>query len=608
MAEYEVESVTEARVAKKSKKVIWEYNVKWKGYSIDDNTWEPISSFSGSEDIIQNFWLRVDVDGRDIKNMTQFRVGETFVQKGPPRRNPSQRTVKPDAVASTPPASAGPSREGTRSNKRRRSSPPAVDLEETPAKRTRERVSESVTRPAQEARPSRDLPRRPPAKTTTSSARSIRRTKKRTPSPEVVPASEEEEEEDVAMLVDPEPPSFEEPPAQEEPLMDESAIEAPTEPLQDKSPSLPSHRARAAKPLVKMVDDFKSLDGAISVKARLHGRNGTSDETPVAGPSSSPRRSGRKPGPGRSSAGMLNKNTSSLLTFDKGALKTVKGKFKAPVDEEDNAQGSSFDDSGPTVPPTSDELLKLGGFDSKDAEALDDFEDEDVVASPVEVPESNPNQQSLTLAKNKLFPPGMAMAASFSNKVTSVWRRATIFGPLGLGSDATAETPSDSKPFLLKLDATVTVPLDLTDVFQSLDTLVSEDTGPPGKFFVDANALKLLDTIRAGGPSARAAVREDATEEQKAHYTRFRSRLDKGELVSQYQHPSYPPFHAVIKVHCHGWIGVPWLFFFRDTAHATTQPPPSLVSFSDSVFVTQLVIENFTAYVEVAETADTSRW
>ncbi|KAJ7430742.1 hypothetical protein B0H11DRAFT_923423 [Mycena galericulata] len=36
--------------------------------------------------------------------------------------------------------------------------------------------------------------------------------------------------------------------------------------------------------------------------------------------------------------------------------------------------------------------------------------------------------------------------------------------------------------------------------------------------------------------------------------------------------------------------------------------PPTLVSFADSVFVTQLVIENFTAYLEVAETADTSRW
>jgi hypothetical protein len=199
------------------------------------------------------------------------------------------------------------------------------------------------------------------------------------------------------MLVDPEPPSFTEAPLQSEidpPL--EASMQAPTEPMQDNpSPprTLPSHRARVAKPLVKMVDDFTPLEGAISAKARLQ-RNGTSEETPVAGPSSSPRGSSRKPGPGRSSTGMLNKHTSSLLTFEKGALKTVKGKFTAPVDE-GNAQ---FDDSDAMmassgVPPTSDELLKLGGFDSTAAEALDDFEDEDVVSSPAEAPESNANQQ-----------------------------------------------------------------------------------------------------------------------------------------------------------------------------------------------------------------------
>jgi hypothetical protein len=88
------------------------------------------------------------------------------------------------------------------------------------------------------------------------------------------------------------------------------------------------------------------------------------------------------------------------------------------------------------------------------------------------------------------------------------------------------------KPFSLKLDTTVIVPLDLTDVHQSLDTMIKED-GPPGKFFKDINAIKLLDTVRTGGPSARATIRDDATEEHKAHFARFRSRLDQGELVRQ---------------------------------------------------------------------------
>lgn len=204
------------------------------------------------------------------------------------------------------------------------------------------------------------------------------------------------------MLVDPpQPQSFTEP-STEPPTQDivdlsleNDANQTPSEPIQDEAASpntLPSHRARTANPLVKMVDDFAALDGAISVKARLQGRNGTSSETPVAGPSSSPtRKSGRKPGPGRSSAGIVAKNTSSLLTFEKGALKTVKGKFTAPVEEEDKAEGSSGDvPMIPAVPPTSDELLRLGGFDVSAAEALDDFEDE---TSPAEVPENNSSIQ-----------------------------------------------------------------------------------------------------------------------------------------------------------------------------------------------------------------------
>ncbi|KAJ6496978.1 hypothetical protein C8R47DRAFT_972794, partial [Mycena vitilis] len=576
-------------------------------------SWEPITSFSGSEEIVERFWMRVDLGGRDIKNMTQFKVGETFVQVGPPRRKPSQRSVKADAASSsTPPVSAGPSTERPRAGKRRRSSPAAVDLEETPAKRTRGRVSESTARPAQEPRAPREPPRRPPAKTTASSTRSIRRTKKRTPSPEVVPASEDEEdEEDVAMLVDPDLASQEAP----APPLDEALTQASTQPKQNDPSPLPSHRARAAKPLVKMVDDFTTLNGAISAKARLQSRNGTSPETPVAGPSSGSRKSGRKPGPGRSSSGLLTKNTSSLLTFDKGALKTVKGKFAAP-DEEDNATRTS-PDPPLAAPPTSDELLELGGFDSKAADALDDFEDEEAVSLPAGVPESTPNQERfyylpskvviLTLAKNKLFPPGTSVAASFSN----VWRRTTIFGPLfvhplstvlqrylsilfprGLGSDAVAEPASKSKPFSLKLDTTVNVPLVLTDVFQSLDALVGENTaGPPGKFFTNANALKLLDTVRTGGPSARAMVTGDATEDQKAHFTRFRSRLDQGELFT-------------------AMVGLVFLGFFSSETPLMQRLnlPPSLASLSESIFVTQLHIENYTAYLDVTDTADTSRW
>ncbi|KAJ7509989.1 hypothetical protein B0H11DRAFT_1957091 [Mycena galericulata] len=617
MSEYEVESITQARVARKSKKVIWEYHVKWKGYSSDDNTWEPVGSFSGSEDIITKFWDRVDVGDRDIKNMTQFSIGETFIPIGPPRRKPTRRSTKPDTVVPTA-VSAGPSNEGARSSKRPRSSPSADDVKEKPAKRTRGRESEPATRSVEESRAPRQPPRRPPVKTTASSTRSIRRSKKkRTPSPDFVPASEEEEEEveDIAMLVDPQEQSFADP-SDESPSQRDAPNQGPAESIQEEvSPSrnLPSHRARAANPLVKMVDDFEKMENAIAAKARV----GNSGDTPVAGPSSSPtRKSNRKPGPGRSSAGMIGKSTSSLLTFEKGALKTVKGKFTAPVADRDGTEGNIGlfdgpdvpDSASPVVPPTSDELLQLGGLNSKAAEGLDDFEDE---MSPAgESANNDANQQSLVAAKNNLFPPGASMTSTFSNKVVSVWRRATIFGPLfvpllfvrqtvlnvlltrGLGSDAQPESRSESKPFFLKLDATVSLPLDLTAATQSLDTLICDKpNGPSGKFFMDVNARKLLDTVRTGGPSARASISENASEEQKAHFSRFRSRLDQGELFTAMVDTVFLAFSSS-----------------ETPLMQRLNLPPTLVSFADSVFVTQLVIENFTAYLEVAETADTSRW
>ncbi|KAJ6502442.1 hypothetical protein C8R45DRAFT_619835 [Mycena sanguinolenta] len=610
MGEYEVESVTQAKVTKRSKRVFWEYFVKWKNYGIEENTWEPMSSFKGSEEIIDSFWSRIDIGGRDIKNMTEFKIGEIFMPRGPPRRKPSQRNLKADDAEPAASGSSGPSKESTRSGKRRRSSPaPTPDEDEKPAKRTRTRVSEAATRPVQEPRTPREPPRRPPAKPTPTR----RTTKKRTPSPEIVPDSEDEAE-DVAMLVDPEQqPSIETPIQEEAPpfVAPDTTNEAPTEPMQEDGPSAPGHRGRAAKPkepLVKKADDFTPLDGAISAKARLRKEASDNKEAPVAGPSSSPRKSPRKPGPGRSSAGMVGKNTSSLLTFEKGALKTVKGKFTSRAAEDDTHVNDTV--ATPAVPPTSDELLKLGGLDSRAAEALEEFDEPEEVASPTDQPpESDPTQESVTLAKNKLFPPGTSVTASISNNVQAVWRRSTIFGPLydlplvphipflsvflrrGLGSDAAAaSTPSDSKPFSLKLDTTVIVPLDLTDVHQSLDTIIKDD-GPPGKFFKNTDAIKLLDNVRTGGPSARLRMTDDATEEHKAHFARFRSRLDNGDLFT-------------------AMAGQVFLGFSSSETPLMQRLnlPPSLASFSDSVFITKLEIENFTAYLEVLETADTSRW
>ncbi|OAX38924.1 hypothetical protein K503DRAFT_865793 [Rhizopogon vinicolor AM-OR11-026] len=77
-AEYEVESVTRARVdAKRGKKIIWKYYVKWKGYNWDESTWEPEKSFSGgSKHFVKTFWANALTRGRDHTNPSNFEKGE----------------------------------------------------------------------------------------------------------------------------------------------------------------------------------------------------------------------------------------------------------------------------------------------------------------------------------------------------------------------------------------------------------------------------------------------------------------------------------------------------------------------------------------------------
>ncbi|KAI0818503.1 hypothetical protein BC629DRAFT_1462337 [Irpex lacteus] len=81
--EYEVEYICRAQVAKSGKKNVWKFEVKWKGYGVDANTWEPASSFKGSEHFIDTFWAKTR-DTRDWRDLKEFTVGEIVFGKGPP--------------------------------------------------------------------------------------------------------------------------------------------------------------------------------------------------------------------------------------------------------------------------------------------------------------------------------------------------------------------------------------------------------------------------------------------------------------------------------------------------------------------------------------------
>jgi len=172
-------------------------------------------------------------------------------------------------------------------------------------------------------------------------------------------------------------------------------------------PILPPHRARAANPLVKLIEpttlETTGKRSRITAKARLLSIHTTSVSS-TGGPSLGVATRGGKPGPSRSSSGLINKNRSSLLTATKGALKSVKGRFSSTTIERDEpdeieeapvACGTTEGDrlvacdedvvvdqdrqavsiSQPGSPPSGEELLELAGLQT-DLETLPDYEDD----------------------------------------------------------------------------------------------------------------------------------------------------------------------------------------------------------------------------------------
>lgn len=161
---------------------------------------------------------------------------------------------------------------------------------------------------------------------------------------------------------------------------------------------IPAHRGRQANPLVKVADDpsLTHIEGTISTKAYAAGRvpNNPSSST---GPRTTATPQKRvKPGPGRDSAGLQKpKAQSSLLTAEKGTLKTIKGKYPnikavatSSQEEESMKADANMDNTHKAIPPSGQELLELAGLNSQAADTLADFEDDTIQgshASPLQI-------------------------------------------------------------------------------------------------------------------------------------------------------------------------------------------------------------------------------
>lgn len=342
--------------------------------------------------------------------------------------------------------------------------------------------------------------KRPQATVSFSTPSSSRKNPRRIPSPEVIPDSDEEMNGSMALTMDSIAPSDIHQsnrasgsttlnhmlltPGSTSLQTSEHEMVPEFHPLFDEPiEKVPTLRARLAEPRVKMVDDpnLSNIEGTISAKAyavaRMNAEPSSSKTTVLSSNSPQSDKKRAKPGPGRSSTGLMKaKNTSSLLTFSKGSLKTVKGKYvkekmrghadalhirddpSPDIVEIDN--DDAITENPPSVPPTAEELLRLAGLNTEIADALPDYEDNpsqmDVVqpvlleAAELVMPTTDIGKgdeshrersagclsldtnlikfRSVELAKKKLFP--TETLSNVSGTLANNWKRPTIFGPL----------------------------------------------------------------------------------------------------------------------------------------------------------------------------------
>lgn len=302
--------------------------------------------------------------------MGQFKPGETFRPLGPPRMSSSSFHILVflfHVVGKKPKPKRIEQEEGPyhhiSSEKRPRDSAER-DGSVPPSKRVRE---ESLESPLQSS-------------TITSATRPQAR---RQPSPEVIPDSDEEigGSDRLQTLLSPnnQDAAKDSDNTRQEKLPNNDGAddgEEPFDPLFDEpTRKVPEHINRKENPLIKLVEspNLSSLQGAISAKVRaIRDVNLSSSGQPL---STSMQRA--RPGPGRSSTGLTLKQKSSLLTAERGAMKTIKGKYKkeasSTIEQELPASGrsgspilvdeGSVDDSAPKMTPSAEELLEMAGLD-----------------------------------------------------------------------------------------------------------------------------------------------------------------------------------------------------------------------------------------------------
>jgi hypothetical protein len=317
---------------------------------------------------LSHFLGRINTGGRDFRDLTLFKAGEKFLPVGPPKGKPPKFYVlqnltidlgrKNQGKDKLPPKDAVAAEDAIET---------LLEIEHPSSSRIRKRSSKDLS--AEDGLSSKKL--RLTLQTFSSKPNILlpgadSPAKSKLPV-DLAPESDSTRSRSLPLVA----------PAEQE-IMDDlfnfsntvpMEIPAPPPSTSNAEPHMPLHRARIVNPLVQQLPDEDVA------KLQSHDAKIFKYKSKPAEPLPPPRR--RKPGPGRSSGGLLFQ-PSTLLTADKGKLKSIKGKRKngknftgTSNEAEDFVLGRDIEPSSgmfmdrdvPTEPPKPEELLQLAGLE-----------------------------------------------------------------------------------------------------------------------------------------------------------------------------------------------------------------------------------------------------
>jgi len=323
------------------------------------------------------------------------------------------------------------------------------------------------------------------------------------------------------------------------------------------------------------------MEHAISAKAKLAG----SERKSSSEASSRQSTKRRKPGPGRSSHGMIDSQDDTLVNGEKS--------LPLPTDvDEDMEEGDENQPPSLSGEITRKELMDMVGLREEEVNNLPDFNDEPMDVE-TEVVQTTVTEVTVESIQN-----------SYTNKErpkSTLFGIPSIFGPLSIGVGSSKIL--DRNAYALRLDTSVDVSVVLQDMkpgtgSESAMTIDLKEVfsktpaAAPGKFYNPEAGSALLGTLKTGGPCARVELLPGEDEEHEQNWEKFRDRLENKDTFI-----TGAGVHILVLVASS-----------NTEACKTLGVPDVLTGIRREIIVSATDIEDSSGYGDAADLADNSRW